>query len=256
MPEPPPDAIARITDWLRDVAVDRSERVVPVPGGAVLLHSRYAGAHDHNRLLVWSEVDGAAAEAAVEDLLGAAGLSHRRIDVLSAELADRMEPALSAAGYARSDEIVMRLDHRPAARPASGPVVELDLDRRASAAEASWRDEQPDWRPEVSHQLGERIRATAGVLDATFLAVVEGDRVLARTDLLMRAGVAQVEEVMTEPAGRNQGFGSALVSEAVSRADAAGADLTFLVADADDWPAQWYTRLGFVELFATASFSR
>jgi predicted N-acetyltransferase YhbS len=32
---------------------------------------------------------------------------------------------------------------------------------------------------------------------------------------------------------------------AIAAAREAGADFVFLVADADDWPKEWYARLGF-----------
>ena len=78
---------------------------------------------------------------------------------------------------------------------------------------------------------------------------------VARTDLYLRDGVAQIEEVFTEPAARGQGFASGLVLEGVRRARQAGAAVIFLIVDIDG-PTDLYRRLGFTELFRMASFSR
>ena len=66
----------------------------------------------------------------------------------------------------------------------------------------------------------------------------------------------KVEEVETRPEARNRGLASALVVEGVCRAQRAGARLVFLMADADDWPARLYRRLGFVDLAANGGFTR
>ncbi|MDP9395960.1 MAG: hypothetical protein M3Q27_17575, partial [Actinomycetota bacterium] len=77
-----PDDRARIVGWLRDVARDRAQREIPVPGGVALMHGEFPSAHDHNELLLWSAVDAADVAAAAESVLGGAGLSHRLVEVL------------------------------------------------------------------------------------------------------------------------------------------------------------------------------
>jgi len=54
-----------------------------------------------------------------------------------------------------------------------------------------------------------------------------------------------VEDVATLEEHRGQGYASAVVMRAVREAQAAGADLIFLVADDEDWPKELYERLGF-----------
>jgi len=39
-----------------------------------------------------------------------------------------------------------------------------------------------------------------------------------------------------------------LMLNAIGRARAAGCDVVFLAAAADDWPHRWYTRLGFTDV--------
>jgi ribosomal protein S18 acetylase RimI-like enzyme len=280
------DDLARALGWLRDVASDRAERTVTVPGGRAVLHSGFPDAHDHNRLLLWSEVDASTAAASADAVLGGAGLRHRLIEAQDVELAGSLQDGLAALGYQRSTNLLMA--HRPpdpaverarqeAAReqvarrsrelgsprrplgPGSGAVtlVELDVGERAAVAAAGWQQEQPTWPAGVVAQLGARIRTIRSAAEATFLACRDdAGAVLARADLYVRDGVAQVEEVVTAPSARERGFASALVLEAVRRGRAAGCDLVFLVADADERPAELYRRLGFADLGRTASFTR
>jgi ribosomal protein S18 acetylase RimI-like enzyme len=128
---------------------------------------------------------------------------------------------------------------------------------RAAAAAATWQAEQPTWSAGVVAQLGARIRTIESAAEATFLACKDDEgAVIARSDLYVRGGVAQVEEVVTAPSARRHGYASALVLEGVRRARAAGCDLVFLIADADDRPAELYRRLGFADLGRTGSFTR
>jgi GNAT superfamily N-acetyltransferase len=271
------DELARVLGWLRDVARDRAERRVDVPGGMALLHAGFPDAHDHNRLLLWLPVDAATAAASADAVLGGAGLRHRLIEVQDAGLGESLWPGLEALGYRRSVEQLMVFRRRepgpqpgPGARPSratqrrrlgpgSGAVTldELDLGERAAVAAASWQEEQPTWPAGVVAQLGARIRTIGAAADATFLACRDDEGgVLARADLYVRDRIGQVEEVITAERARGRGLASALVLEAVRRASAAGCEVVFLVADADQPPAELYRRLGFADLGRTASFSR
>lgn len=251
------DDLSIALSWLRHVAAARAGQQVSVPGGVGLLHRDFPAAHDHNRLLLWSPVDAGAAAASAESVLGGAGLSHRLIDVHGEGLADSLDNGLRGRGYERSNELIMA--YRGAGPPAvpRASVAELDLTERTAAASADWRTEHPEWGERVTTQLGERIRTVLAAAEATFLAVRD-DRgnVVSRADLYLRAGVAQIEDVNTLPAARGRGYAFALVEAARTRARNAGADPIFLVADADDWPADWYRRLGFTEIGRSASYAR
>jgi ribosomal protein S18 acetylase RimI-like enzyme len=82
-------------------------------------------------------------------------------------------------------------------------------------------------------------------LTARFFAAYEDGEPVAYADLYLAGTEAQIEDVGTAPARRGRGHGTAVVLTALAEAHAAGADFVFLVADEDDWPHQWYARLGF-----------
>ncbi len=236
----------RVRQWLRQVARDRASRVVDVPGGIGVLHDHFPAAYDHNRLLLWSPASPAAVAEAAAELLG--GHDHRLVDVQGDGVF--LEP-LQDGGFVVSHDVVLELRSAPPLLP-HVPVETLAPDERARVATADWHLEQPDWSDDVCRQLGDRVHTLAGAVDATFLAVrgVDGE-VVARADLFVRDGIAQVEEVMTREEARGRGYASALLAEAVAIAHA---DLVFLIADADDWPQILYRRRGFVDQQVLTSF--
>lgn len=242
--------------WLHALDLRRAQRVIPVPGGAAVLHDDFPQAHDHNKLTIASAAEGAAIAAAADEVLGGAARAHRLIEL---RIPDRpgLTSALLAAGYLRTQEVVMTYEGPTTrARPAVD-VVDLSLAQRTFAAEAGWREEQPDAGPDVWRQLGARIRTVTGAAEATFLGVVdEAGAVVARADVYSYEGRAQVEEVVTAHHSRGRGLASALVLDGVDRALAGGARQVFLVAAADDWPRLLYQRLGFRTVQTLSVFRR
>jgi GNAT superfamily N-acetyltransferase len=63
--------------------------------------------------------------------------------------------------------------------------------------------------------------------------------------LLAGEAVGQIEDVGTLASARGHGLARAVTLAALPAAREAGHDVTFLVADADDWPRLMYERLGF-----------
>jgi GNAT superfamily N-acetyltransferase len=75
-------------------------------------------------------------------------------------------------------------------------------------------------------------------------------------ELFRRRGVAKIESLYVTPAARGAGVGSALLNRALGSAIAAGDDLIYLVAAAEDWPRYMYPRFGFIDLMETSSWLR
>jgi len=115
-------------------------------------------------------------------------------------------------------------------------------------------------QPWASEPLVQQIlehRRDVGKAIPTGLFAAEADgRLVAHAELYSEDGVGQVENVLTLPDYRGRGLARSLVLHAVAESHAAGNDLTFLVADADDWPEQLYERLGFETVGRYARFLR
>lgn len=75
-----------------------------------------------------------------------------------------------------------------------------------------------------------------------------------KCELFRSHGAAKIESLYVMPGARDAGVGAALLSRARDSAIAAGDDLVYLVAAADDWPRYMYPRFGFVDLMETNSW--
>jgi N-acetylglutamate synthase-like GNAT family acetyltransferase len=104
---------------------------------------------------------------------------------------------------------------------------------------------QPWGSPEVADQLLGAREMLEERLTTRYFASLENGVVAAGADLYVDAPDAQIEDVATEPELLNRGHGTAVVVGALAAAREAGADFVFLVADSEDWPKDWYGRLGF-----------
>jgi ribosomal protein S18 acetylase RimI-like enzyme len=63
--------------------------------------------------------------------------------------------------------------------------------------------------------------------------------------LYVHQGAAEIDAVHTMTRFRNRGGARAVVTAAIEAAGSAGADLIWLLADANDWPKELYGKLGF-----------
>jgi ribosomal protein S18 acetylase RimI-like enzyme len=84
----------------------------------------------------------------------------------------------------------------------------------------------------------------------------QDERLVAMTLLYSDGRVAQVEDVYVIPEARGRGYGRVLVTRAVDLARRGGHELTFIVADDNDWPKQLYHKLGFEPVGRTWLFHR
>ncbi len=251
---PQPHRLRIALGTLCAIAIDRATATSPVPGGLALLNAEFPAAHNLNKLLITGPAESSALAAAADHIMGQAGLQHRLIEVYDAEAGQRLARDLSHEGYERSEDLLMAKTAPVQKQPPPVPIVALAVQERADVATAEWRRDQPGWDKDVTDQLGRRINTVLAAARVTFFAVRDNSgAVAARADLYLRDGVAQIEEVMTDPAQRGQGLASALVNHAADVARSAGASMVFLVADADDWVQHLYRRLGFTDLGRTVS---
>jgi ribosomal protein S18 acetylase RimI-like enzyme len=223
-----------------------AERLEPTPYGPVVIDTRLARVHDLNFLRAVEPGNATAAELAAEAerVQGAAGIGHRRVNVRNEEQRERLEPQFVALGW-QPERFVLMVKRREPDRPAEHEVREVDeqtlrpLWAEAIRTEPHGKDERL-----VGQILEHRRRISEAVPTRLFAAEADG-KLVAHTELYSENGVGQVENVATLPDYRNRGLARALVLRAVAESHAAGNDLTFLVADADDWPRRLYEKLGF-----------
>ena len=222
--------LARAWAFMRrgDAAGDSEE---PTPLGIAVRDSRLPLRQDSNYLLV--------------ERSATAGQIVAELERLELPIASVQEESLLL------DESGAEVQHRGVVMVHRGPVpatardaVEVGREALEPLRRARILD-QPWGSPEVADQLlGARAILEERVTVRYFASLDDG-KVAAGTDLYLGPPDAQIEDVSTEPELLNRGHGTAVVVTAIAAAREAGADFVFLVADAEDWPKEWYARLGF-----------
>jgi len=233
-----------------------AERLEPTPYGPVIVHTRLARVHDLNFLRAEEPGDATAEELAAEAerVQGAAGIGHRRVNVRGEEQRERLEPQFVGLGW-EPQRFVLMVQRRGPDRPAEHEVREVD-EPTLRPLWAEGISSQP-WASEpLVQQILEHRRDVGKAIPTRLFAAEADGRLAAHVELYSEGGVGQVENVLTLPDYRGRGLARSLVLHAVAESHAAGNDLTFLVADADDWPEQLYERLGFETVGRYARFLR
>jgi GNAT superfamily N-acetyltransferase len=200
--------------------------------------------HDSNFLFVDRARDAAEAIAEADRILGVAGRSHRVIVTFDDELGERLRPEFDALGWRTLRHIFMAQLRDPE------KTADLSLVRKVD--QATLRPgrvrrilAEPWGNPELAEQILDTKILLAERADTRFYAVMVDAEVVAWTDLYIGKDIAQVEDVATLEEHRGKGYATAVVLRAVDEARSAGANLVYLVADEEDWPKEWYQRLGF-----------
>jgi ribosomal protein S18 acetylase RimI-like enzyme len=232
-----------------------AERLEPTPFGPVLVHTRLARVHDLNFLRAEQPGDAKAEELAAEAerVQVAAGIRHRRINVRSEKHRERLEPGFVALGW-KPERFVLMVQRRAPDRPAENEVREVDEPTlRALWAEAIRT--QPHGKDEaLVQEILEHRRDVGQAIPTQYFAAEAEGRLVAHAELYSEDGVGQVENVFTLPDYRGRGLARALVLRGLAESHAVGNDLTFLVADGDDWPQRLYEKLGFETVGRYARF--
>lgn len=233
-----------------------AERLVPTRFGPVLVDTRMPLVHDLNFLRVERPARATAEELAAEAerVQGAApGVRHRRVNIRDEAAAARLEGEFVTLGW-QPQRFVLMAWRREADRPPGVDVVEVD----EPAVRSLWAEgirNEPHGKDETLVQQILRHRQVIGeVIPTRYFAVEVDGRLVAHAELYSEGGVGQVEDVVTLPAYRGRGFARATVLRAVTHSRREGNELTFLVADADDWPQRLYERLGFETVGRYARF--
>ena len=248
------ELLQRCHDFELELSLAAAERVEDSGDGTTAVLSPGTPlVWDANFLLVEDRGLAAAEIAARSDqMLGGLGMKHRFVVTRQPALADELEAEFEQLGWDLDRTLVMAL-RREADRPRSVEVEQVTAEvaeplRLALMADHPWTT------PEVAPQLLEFDRRMASVFrDRWFAARRDGEPASA-CRLYQHDGVGQVEDVETLSHARNQGLarGVVLAAAQISRDD--GDELTFITADATDWPLQLYERLGFDPVGVTLGF--
>jgi GNAT superfamily N-acetyltransferase len=243
-------------------------RVVTGAWGQAFLTPSLERVYDRN--VVWVTGDGSGVvatevDATAERLLGGHGMEHRRVLLEPAAEARIGDELVVRCGYARSSHVFMALDGGGGAAAAALPAVDGVVEASVGTVDAGCErylltdpDTEYGRDPRTREQLLEHHRSYGPRAGAERrFAVLDGDGVAVAWARLWRRGTeAQVEDVVCLAEHRGHGYGRAVVAAATRAAVEDGAELVFIVADADDWPRELYGRLGYAPIGALGVFQR
>lgn len=248
--------LARIRAMARWVAEATATRIEPWRFGTAILTDDFPRRYDSNFVRVERPLDGAGAPelgGAADRVLG--HLQHREVIVEDDDVGARLVDGFHGLGYEADRHLTMVQRRDVGAVADTLVVVEADAASLHPAVVAT-NLAIPTMSAADATMLAD-FRTIAAMRAGTRFFAVELDGVIAAyCELYLHAGTAQVEDVNTLEPWRNRGAGRAVVLGAAAAARAAGADLVWLVADADDWPKKLYEKLGFESLAMSWQFTK
>lgn len=251
----------RAHGWAIDLQVAIAERAERHDWGIACLSPGIDRVWDANWLLVEGGSLGAEEVAALADeVLGGAGMSHRTVGFRDPERGAALAPGFEALGWSAQEIVYMgweggEADLRGVAVEEVAQEGVLELRRQLIRGDLSRVGKEMGVK--VVEQLLEydrRLGAVAG--DRWFAARSRAGELASCCRLLARDGVGQVEDVGTLRRAREQGLGRAVTLAAAAASRGAGDELTFLAAEADDWPQAMYGGLGFEPIGSAWGFRR
>jgi ribosomal protein S18 acetylase RimI-like enzyme len=250
-----PELLRRLVGFELELERRSSEQVERFDWGRLIFNPTTAAMYSDNYLEIHSShLDAEALAALAAEQLGPRGIEHRDVVPTDPAYADRLVPgfeALQGWEVVRSLYMVLR---REAGRNVGGAkeVSRQTVEGvRRAVAEAD-----PEITPEGLEQRFLRDARLDAAGNGRWFAAPPDGRPGASCVLYELDGIGQVETVGTLPDRRGHGLASAVVTTAARASREAGHELTFIVADADDWPWQLYERLGFDRVGEYSSFLR
>lgn len=236
---------ARAIEFSRAFDRRRAERIVRTPHGEALLTPSIPLVYHRNHLSVDLGADVPAVEliAEADSVFGPKDYRFRKITI-DDDLGARVAPRLQESGW-RVEELLVMPFRGPASDVDTSNVEEVTGDALEPLWVAGMRESpeistEEEIRQLVAAQHGRRTGA-----EVRYFAVRVAGEIASYCELFLADGVGQVESVMTLESFRNRGLAKAVVTRAREASSEAGSELTFVVADAHDWPKELYAKLGF-----------
>lgn len=234
----------RILGLIEETVVAIADEVRRLDAGWVARTPSLPQVHTLNQLHASAPVDPAMLLALADEHQRGQGFRHLTVD--DPGTAAGLAELLGDARWKTERLVLMALAGRPP-RPADpAQVTELDVAEMDRLMRRWAIEDHLDSDEGVLDQLAEYNRREGELWHERRLGIRGDDgRAVAITKLRLDGPVAWVEDVYTVPEARGRGHARTLVTIAVERALATRPDLTFIVADDEDWPQHLYADIGF-----------
>jgi GNAT superfamily N-acetyltransferase len=256
-----PQLFERCQVFEKDLFVKMSPVVESWSHGRAFFNPQFPDMWDRN--IAFAERDVVDADPAellreLDDLFAARSYRHRKVGVPEHLMSDAFFDTFAGAGWGpeRLVTMVYGRDDPPPAPSLEVQEVSADDYRAMTAAVAKETPEGDAGRPEIAEQIVESSARMAVEAAARYFAVSREGGIAAGCHLYSDGHTAQIEDVGTLTAHRGRGYSTAVMTRALRSAFEAGHDLIFLVADDEDWPKDFYARLGFEPVGRTVDLLR
>jgi ribosomal protein S18 acetylase RimI-like enzyme len=246
----------RAIAFMRSVDERAAEQVIPFRWGRALINRRLNLVHDVNFLIAdrLEGADAAALAAEADRIQGEAGILHRRVNVDSRAAAGQLSTGFTALGYQPERFVIMVHQRAPDRQVDTSAVREVEWAQLRPARELERRQQPWAKEPGLVEQIVAKQELTASRIETRYFGVLVDGQAASSCELRTEGDVAQIETVETLEAFRRRGLSRAVVSAALEAASAY--EFVFLVADANDWPREFYRRLGFEPVGIESRFLR
>jgi GNAT superfamily N-acetyltransferase len=261
------DKLAAALAFDRAVRMRGADRCIDLPDGVVVLASTLPRIYHLNCVLLDAPLAGWLDPSAIvrlaDDWLG--HLDHRQVLLDDATAGERLEPAFTAAGWARQRTLFMvwsgaNTHSRAASDPRGREITDAQL--RALQFEL-FAEERAPRGPAGKHLIAALVAGQDSLRAGTrarCFGAGEGEVLDSSCTLFLergagQGGAAMIDEVATRLARRGRGLARAAVARALDVARAEGCDPIVIPADADDWPQLIYAKLGFEPVGQQVTFT-
>jgi ribosomal protein S18 acetylase RimI-like enzyme len=249
----------RIVAFMRKLDGPAAERTLPFRFGTAYLYTSLPRVWSRNYLIADTDLGEASTDllaAEADRILAEAGLHHRKVEVYDEAAGARLEPGFRSLGWDAQCDLIMVARREPD-RPADLSLAdEVGIGELEPVLAEGIRGEPYGTDEETVRQLVANKRVVMSSRDTRFFAARVDGAIASYCDLYSDGSTGQIEAVMTLEQFRNRGLARATVSRALNASREAGNELTFLLADRDDWPKELYRKLGFDEIGRVYEFIR
>ena len=232
-----------------------AERAEVFDYGTALFRPDLSRVYDENFLRVergFADVSAKELVADADRLQGAAALGHRKIVVPDEDAGLRLGADLGRMRFRRSVLLIMGHDGHSPGDPAHQVAEVEQIALRPSRLDAF----VTDMHSNAARQVVAHLELMASVVPTRAFAVMADGVAASWCVLYEEGGIGQIDDVVTLGRHRRQGYGKAVVQAALAASIESGNEMTFLVADDDDWPKKMYAGLGFDPLGRRFEFTR